>query len=73
MAPGTNIIEITAIFGGMKLIIPDDWHVKVDVLSIFGGITDKHKLRVQNPGVEPESELLIKGVVVFGGGEIISF
>lgn len=73
MAPGTNVIDVTAVFGGMKLVVPEDWHIKIDVVSIFGGFTDKHRLRPNEKNEKPESELVIKGVVLFGGGEIKSF
>jgi predicted membrane protein len=71
LAPGKNYIEVLAIFGGMKLIVPEDWNVKISAVSIFGGFTDKH--RIQSYTSNPESELVIKGVVIFGGGEIRSF
>ncbi len=72
LAPGKNYIEVLAIFGGMKLIVPEDWNVKISALSVFGGFTDKHRINPYN-GNNPESELVIKGTVVFGGGEIRSF
>jgi predicted membrane protein len=71
LAPGKNYIEVLAIFGGMKLIVPEDWNIKISAVSIFGGFTDKH--RIQSYSGNPESELVIKGIVIFGGGEIRSF
>lgn len=73
LAPGTNVLDVTAIFGGMKLIVPEDWQVRIDVVPIFGGFTDKHRIAPLNVGEHAESELVIKGVVLFGGGEIRSF
>jgi predicted membrane protein len=72
LAPGKNYIEVLAVFGGMKLIVPDDWNIKISALSIFGGFTDKHRIQPNN-GTMPESELVIRGTVLFGGGEIRSF
>jgi predicted membrane protein len=72
LAPGKNYIEVLAIFGGMKLIVPEDWSVKISAVSIFGGFSDKH--RVQSfTNSNPDNELIIKGIVIFGGGEIRSY
>jgi predicted membrane protein len=72
LAPGENIIEVMAVFGGMKLIVPEDWKIKINVVSIFGGFSDKHlhSTKADKPG---ENELIIKGFVMFGGGEIKSY
>ncbi|MGE0079106.1 MAG: DUF5668 domain-containing protein [Bacteroidales bacterium] len=69
LAPGTNSIEMLCIFGASKLIVPSDWKIKIEVVSIFGGISDKRK-----PGeTQTSSELVIKGLVLFGGSDIKSF
>lgn len=70
LAPGMHSIDVFMVFGGTKLIIPSDWNVKVEVISIFGGFADKRQ-PVSNSN--NESKLIIKGFVVFGGGEIKSF
>jgi predicted membrane protein len=69
MAPGLNVIEITAIFGGSTIMIPPDWKVEIDVLPIFGGFGDNRK---KDPvkDIKQDATLLIKGIVLFGGGEI---
>ena len=58
-------------FGGTKLIVPDDWQVKSDVLSLFGGFSDKRHIRPDE--VKENKILLLKGVVMFGGVEVKSF
>ena len=35
---GEARIDITAIFGGAELIIPSDWIVKSDIVSVFGSV-----------------------------------
>lgn len=69
MAPGVNVIEITALFGGSTIMIPPDWKVEIDVLPIFGGFGDNRK---KDPvkDIKQDATLLIKGIVLFGGGEI---
>jgi hypothetical protein len=58
------------LFGGSNLIVPDDWKVKSEVVSILGGFSDK-RLIVPNP--DTEKTLLVKGVVIFGGLELKSY
>jgi predicted membrane protein len=72
LAPGRNELEIACVFGGTTLIVPDDWTVIIDIVPILGGFSDSRKL---SPGrtVDPLKQLVIKGAVVFGGGEIKSY
>lgn len=69
LAEGVNVIEVFHIFGGSKLVIPSDWNVKIDIVSIFGGYSDK---RINVVGGNPAKELYIKGFAIFGGGDIKS-
>jgi len=73
LAPGTNYIEVFAMFGGMKLIVPEDWDIKVKTQAIFGGFSDTHRIHPQYKDEENKAELIIKGMVLFGGGEIKSY
>ena len=72
LAPGVSEIEIACVFGGTTIIVPDEWNVKIDVVPILGGFGDTRKL---TPGrtVDPSRQLVIKGAVVFGGGEVKSY
>ena len=69
LAPGEHVLDVSAIFGGVELYIPQDWKVIVNVSSVFGGFDDK---RFPNFNSTPstDSVLVIKGSVVFGGGEL---
>jgi len=73
MAPGENHIDVFCLFGGMKLVVPEGWNVKIRVMSIFGGFSDKHRFRSPESISDRESQLIIKGTVIFGGGEIKSY
>jgi predicted membrane protein len=66
LAPGVNELEIVLIFGGSELYIPSDWNIKVEVFSIFGGYSDKRGASQ----VDYSKTLIVKGVTLFGGGEI---
>ncbi len=70
LEPGQNYVDLLCIFGGSKLIIPSDWRLKIEVTSIFGGITDKRKSPQSIPDNSPE--LVLKGLVLFGGIDIKS-
>ncbi len=70
LAPGQNVIDVFCVFGGMTLIVPPDWNVKIRVTSIFGGFSDKNRFKSAIEQNEATSQLLIKGLVIFGGGEI---
>ncbi len=69
LAPGDNYLDVFSLFGGSTLIVPRDWNVKVEVTSILGGFTDKRSV-VESQSNQEEGVLVIKGVVLFGGGEI---
>jgi predicted membrane protein len=72
LAPGVSYLEIACVFGGTTIIVPDDWNVKIEVVPVLGGFGDSRKL---NPGrmIDTTRQLVIKGAVVFGGGEVKSF
>ncbi|MBW6502223.1 MAG: cell wall-active antibiotics response protein [Bacteroidales bacterium] len=72
LAPGRSELEIACVFGGTTIIVPDDWYVTIDVTPILGGFTDSRKIA---PGriIDSTKQLVIKGAVIFGGGEIKSY
>lgn len=74
LAPGDNYIDVFCLFGGMKLIVPEGWTVKIRVMSLFGGFSDKHRFKMPESTMDQGgSTLIIKGTVIFGGGEIKSY
>lgn len=72
LAPGENVIEITCIFGGTTIIVPDNWSVILDVTPVLGGFSDSRKLRGDVIKDNTRS-LILRGTVIFGGGEIKSY
>ncbi len=68
---GVAELELTTIFGGTKLIVPSNWVVRSEAVTIFGGIEDKRQL-AQATG-NPDKVLVLKGTVIFGGIDIKSF
>lgn len=72
LAEGNNVLNITAIFGGSTIIVPRDWNILLNVTPIFGGFSNKIR-REPNQVIDQSKTLVIKGVAMFGGGEIKSF
>lgn len=68
---GTATLELTTIFGGTKLIVPSNWTIKSEAVTIFGGMEDKRNMQTVTDN--PEKILILKGLVIFGGTEIKSF
>lgn len=65
------VIDVFTMFGGSKLIVPEDWQVKSDILSLFGGFGDKRAIRPSD--IDPKKTLMLKGFVMFGGIEIKNY
>jgi len=58
-------MEVTAIFGGGKLIVPSGWSVNPNVAAIFGGFNNRTR-------AGGEITLNLKGAAIFGGLEIVN-
>ncbi len=71
ISPEGCVIDVFTMLGGTKLIVPEDWEVKSDALSLFGGFGDKRQTKPQS--TESKKVLLVKGVVLFGGIEIKNY
>ncbi len=72
LAPGESFLEIACVFGGVSLIVPPDWNIVLDVTPILGGFSDSRRL-VPGNAIDSSKTLIIKGAVIFGGGEIKSY
>ncbi|MCX6245415.1 MAG: LiaF-related protein [Bacteroidetes bacterium] len=65
---GQTELNIECIFGGVTLIVPDDWKVVLNISAIMGGFSDK-RLKVGQYS-DTGKVLVIRGSAIFGGGEI---
>jgi predicted membrane protein len=67
---GRVIIDVTQMFGGVKLKVPPHWHITTDVVALFAGIDDKRK-----QFTEPANDkvLVLRGTSLFAGIDIRSF
>ena len=51
--------------------MPEEWDIKIEVTSVFGGFSDKRVRTIVER--DREKTLVITGVNVFGGGEIVNY
>ena len=65
-------VEVFTMFGGCVFAVPSDWTVRNEATVLLGGFDDKRNVSSQNIS-DPEKTLIIKGFVMFGGGEIKSY
>lgn len=68
---GVIKVDLVAVFGGVKIIIPPSWEVKSELTAVFGGIDDKRVLGAASD--DPRKILIIEGVAMFGGVDIRNF
>lgn len=66
---GRTVLDINSIFGGVELIVPENWRVAVRGTGIFGAFEDKTIPPRPDVGVTPP-ELVITGSAIFGGATV---
>lgn len=66
------VLEVTQVFGGSNLIIPANWKLSSEVVSVFGAVEDKRVIR-KDQDVTTMKTLVLKGTSIFGGIEIKSY
>jgi predicted membrane protein len=55
-------VEAEAVFGGIEIIVPEDWEVVPQGAGVFGGFADQTR-----PPEAPTKRLIVTGASVFGG------
>jgi predicted membrane protein len=68
---GNAVIKVELVFGGVKIIVPQNWTVVNEIGGIFHGVDDKR--RNNSIAADPTKVLTLKGSAVFGGVEIRSY
>lgn len=69
LAEGTSVLDVVAIFGGSTIMVPKTWHIQLNVTPLFGGFSNK-AAKIPNVEIDKSRTLIVKGVAIFGGGEI---
>ena len=73
MDAGIRELDTLTMFGATQIFLPDDWEVIIKTTTLFGGFEDQRGRRKLNSDGEASSKtLVIKGLVLFGSGEIKS-
>jgi predicted membrane protein len=60
-------LELVAVFGGLKAIVPKDWHVVTEGAGVIGGFVNH-----TTGGSESAPKLTVRGAAIFGGVEIVN-
>src|SRR5262252_2822884 len=59
-------VEVFAWWGGIELIVPEDWRTSTEVTPIMGGVEDSTRFA----GGDAATTLVVRGLVIMGGVEI---
>ena len=59
------VVNATAIFGGIDILMPENAKVKINSTSIFGGTEDK-----SNPAQDATATVYVSGLCLFGGVDV---
>jgi predicted membrane protein len=59
-------INTFVLMGGLDVLVPKEWNVKIDVLPIMGGVEDAIN-KYPSDVVDPNKKLVITGNVIMGG------
>ncbi|MGB1275618.1 MAG: DUF1707 SHOCT-like domain-containing protein [Nannocystaceae bacterium] len=68
LPPGVTEIHVTALMGGVEIIVPPNVAVQVDGIAILGGFEDVHRA----PAIQDQSvpQLVISGIALMGGVDV---
>ncbi|MCK4306411.1 MAG: hypothetical protein KAY24_19370 [Candidatus Eisenbacteria sp.] len=63
------VIEVLVMFGGIDIIVPHDWEVALEPVTIFGGCDDNRR-PPEKPPDSARKRLVIRGTIIFGGLDV---
>ena len=73
LAPGEQRLKLTALMGGIKVRVPENWQVTVEGTPLMGGIEDSRKpaAAAAAPDTTPAGgRLVVQGLALMGGIEV---
>jgi predicted membrane protein len=65
IANGEAVIDVTAFWGGVDILVPRDWSVRLEVLPLLGG-AENHTESAKSSN----QTLVVRGTAVMGGVEV---
>ena len=63
---GEAVLDISVVFGGIEIRVPEDWKIVLRLNAFLGGVED----RTRKPIGDGAKTLVLTGSVVFGGLEV---
>ena len=69
LAEGDVTLNLSAIFGGIEIKVPETWQVVVDGTAILGGVEDKTG-GVKQETMQSQPRIHVRAVAIFGGVDI---
>lgn len=69
---GAITLEMTNVFGGTKLILPANWEINSELVSVMGNVEDKRPIP-PTTNVDMRKVLNLRGTTFMGGIEIKSY
>jgi predicted membrane protein len=66
LPPEGAVLDVYIVMGGMELLVPSDWAVKMDTHAVMGGIVDNRRPSAN----APTRTLTLRGFALLGGVEI---
>ena len=63
---GDTHLEVSSIFGGVSILVPPEWNVRLVSESVFGSFSDRRPVN----GPVSDRRLLIEASSIFGGGSV---
>jgi predicted membrane protein len=67
---GVVELELTHVFGGSKLTVPSNWHIRSEITTVMGGVEDNRYL--QSASIDTSKTLVLKGTCIMGGITLLS-
>lgn len=68
----TVTLDLTNVFGGTRLIVPANWEIKSELVSVMGSIEDKRSMQ-PNVNSQTAKILILRGNTFMGGIEIKNY
>ena len=63
---GDTYLDISALFGGVELYVPEGWLIDNRLQAVLGGIEDRRRFN----DTDHSRKLILQGSIIFGGCEI---
>lgn len=71
LADGQHELDLFLLFGSTELTVPSSWNVKVNVTPVLGSFED-HRRHSMTFSADSSPQLIVRGLVLFGSGELMS-